>query len=109
MSRKLKIAFVAVACLAALLVWAIPALKRARVTAASNFCINNLQQIDAAKHNWAHERGKTTNDVPTWDDIRPFLGYGTNVTKLVCPDGGTYTIGRIDESPRCSVPGHSLP
>ena len=28
--------------------------------------------------------------------------------RLVCPAGGTYSIGSLDDLPRCSVPGHVL-
>ena len=28
--------------------------------------------------------------------------------QLVCPAGGTYSVGNLDELPRCSVPGHAL-
>lgn len=27
----------------------------------------------------------------------------------VCPEGGVYTIGSIDEKPKCSISGHVLP
>jgi hypothetical protein len=81
----------------------------ARSTAAQNSCINYLRQIDGAKQQWAYENRKTTNDVPTWEDIRPYLGYPSYAARLHCPLGGTYTIGRVGEPPRCSYPGHSIP
>jgi hypothetical protein len=28
--------------------------------------------------------------------------------RLVCPAGGTYSVGRLGGSPRCNVPGHAL-
>jgi hypothetical protein len=64
--------------------------------------------IDAAKQTWASKENKTTNDVPTWDDLKPYLRI-QGLPK--CPDGGIYTIGRLDEMPRCSIggPRHSLP
>jgi hypothetical protein len=68
-------------------------------------CINNLRQIGGAKQQWALENHKTTNDVPLWDDVRPYLRIG-----IACPQGGTYTLGRVDEPPRCSIgaPLHTL-
>lgn len=78
-----------------------------------NLCISNLRIIDAAKNEWAIEKHKTTNDVPTWTDIQPFLPpfdkmkdsiFGTN-----CPSGGHYSINRLGENPSCSIDGHVLP
>jgi hypothetical protein len=74
-----------------------------------NRCIDNLRIIDAAKQEWALDNKKTTNDVPTWNDILPMMR-----TMPICPDGGTYTIGRVGEPPTCSIgtnaiPAHVLP
>lgn len=71
-------------------------------------CIDNLLQIQGAKNQWMTETKKATNDVPTWDNIRPYL-YRSR--ELHCPKGGVYTIGRLDERPRCSIGGkvHTLP
>lgn len=69
-----------------------------------NACINNLRQLDGAKQTWAAEERKTTNDVPTWDDLRGYMKF-----QLVCPQGGAYTIGRVGERPKCSIPQHWLP
>ena len=83
----------------------------ARSEKASAPCINLLRQIVAAKDQWALEKGKKTNDVPSWDDIRPYFPSVWTNTIPVCPDGGTYTIGRIGEFPTCSIGrrGHTLP
>jgi len=89
---------------AALSAIAIPNFVKARETAQRNACINNLRQIDAAKQQWALEKGKQATDVPTWDDLKPYLGRIPH-----CPAGGTYTINAVDEPPQCSVPGHVLP
>jgi hypothetical protein len=51
-------------------------------------CIANLRVIEGAKEQWADEYSKTTNDVPTWDDMRVYCFPGTNRTKLICPGGG---------------------
>jgi hypothetical protein len=37
----------------------------------STKCINNLRQIDGAKQQWALEKQKGTNDVPSATDISP--------------------------------------
>jgi hypothetical protein len=86
---------------------AVPNFMRARDIAQRNQCINNLRQIDAAKQEWALEREKQQDAVPTWNELSPFLK--TNYQALVCPKGGTYTIGAVKDLPTCSVPGHTLP
>ncbi|HTX21820.1 MAG TPA: hypothetical protein VMD27_08190 [Candidatus Aquilonibacter sp.] len=83
---------------------AIPNFEKARETAQRNACINNLRQIDAAKEQWALENGKKVGDVPTKDDLLPYLP-----SWPVCPSGGTYSINAIGENPTCSIPGHELP
>jgi len=79
-------------------------------------CVNRLMQINGAKEQWALEYGKSTNDVPTWKDLYPYLSssftnsWFTN-DKPVCPEGGVYALGRVGELPTCSVggSGHSHP
>ena len=94
-----------VAFVLSLLALVVPNFIRARNTTASNACVNSLRQLDGAKQQWAIENSKTTNDVPSWDDIRPYIGRG-----LRCQKGGTHMIGRVGEPPTCSIggPGHSL-
>jgi hypothetical protein len=69
-------------------------------------CRMHLREIDAAKAEWAVASNKTTNDTPTWEDLRPFLARNGEIP--ICPSGGTYKIGRIGESPSCSYPNHTL-
>ena len=78
----------------------------ARTTAQQNACINNLRQIDAAKNQFALEKGKKNGDAITEADITPYIRGGV-LPK--CPSGGTYTIGKVGENPTCSIPGHVLP
>ena len=105
MSKKSKIAVVAAAFVAVVVLALLPAFIRARTTPAMNACVNNLRQLDGAKQQWELENHKTTNDVPTWGDLQAYL-----VRPLVCPQGGIYTPGRVRELPRCSVGGsHILP
>jgi hypothetical protein len=84
---------------------AIPNFVKARTASQENACINNLRQIDAAKQEWALEKNKTATDVPTEDDIKPYL---INSRMPVCPAGGIYTIGAVGEKPTCSFRGHVL-
>ena len=77
--------------------------------AAMNACINNLRLIDSASQQWALENKKGAADVPTWDDLRPYIGRGTNGELPTCPSGGVYTLGPVSDKPTCSIPGHVLP
>lgn len=108
-SKQFLISLAAIAAVA--LAVAIPNFTRARVTRATNVCINNLRQIDGAKQQWALEYGKASNAVPSWDAVRPYLGHGLEGAIPRCPQGGKYILGRADEPPRCSIggPSHSLP
>ena len=84
---------------------------KCRATHAANPCINNLREIDAAKMEWSLEMHKTTNDTPTWNDLRPFIAGRYPDRIPVCPWGGTYTIGKVGENPTCSFkgpPAHQL-
>jgi hypothetical protein len=85
---------------------AVPNFVKARATSQQNACINNLRQIQAAKQEWALEKGKAQTDVPTWDDLQPYL---SGKVPLVCPAGGTYSLNAVGDPPTCSIPGHVLP
>ena len=89
-----------------MLVIAIPNFVKARDTAMQNACINNLRQIDAAKNEWALEKGKTGGDVPAIADLTPYFKNGKFP---ICPAGGTYTIGAVSNAPTCSIPSHKMP
>jgi myosin heavy subunit len=71
----------------------------------ANECINSLRILDAAKQQWALERSKTADAVPTALDVAPYLA--GNVMP-VCPAGGAYTLNAVNQLPTCSVPGHAL-
>lgn len=73
-----------------------------------NSCINNLRQIDNAKQMWAQDNKKADTDMPTSDDIKVYI---KNSTFPKCPKGGSYSIGRVNEDPKCSIGGdsHSRP
>jgi len=86
---------------------ALPNFVKARQTAQQNLCINNLRMIDGAKQSWGLEKQKTAQDIPTADDLAPFLRQG--FASLRCPQGGTYSINNLGEPPTCSFPNHHLP
>jgi len=89
-----------------LLAIAIPNFVRARDTAQRNACINNLRQIDGAKHGWALENNKQPGDPVDESAINQYLNHGA---RPVCPAGGIYTYGTVGEDPICSMPNHRLP
>jgi len=76
-------------------------------------CHENLVLTDLCKRDWAIDNSKASNDTPTWDDLRPYFpDWETKSVhwangRPVCPEGGTYVIGRVCEAPRCSVGGYS--
>jgi chromosome segregation ATPase len=70
-----------------------------------NACINNLRQIDGAKQQWALEKNRPDDALPTARDLLPYLKDGVFP---VCPAEGAYSINAVDEFPGCSVPGHAL-
>jgi hypothetical protein len=81
-----------------------------RRSAKMSVCNYNLMQIRYAKQQWAGNYGKTTNDIPVWNDLRPFFPDEWSNRIPVCPSGGTYSIGSVGEDPKCSIggKGHSL-
>jgi predicted RNase H-related nuclease YkuK (DUF458 family)/outer membrane lipoprotein-sorting protein len=85
---------------------ATPATPADKETSQRNACINNLRQIDAAKNEFALEKGKKAGDAVTEADITPYI---VGEKMPVCPSGGTYTIGNVGEKPTCSTAGHFLP
>ena len=63
---------------------AIPNFVRARTTSQTNTCIDNLRMIDAAKQQWALEKGQVGTALPQGSDIQPYLGRGSGVLPI-CP------------------------
>ena len=93
-----------------LLAIAIPNFVKARMCSSKNSCVANIKQIQGAKATWAMERNQPPTAVPTEADLFGPSGY-IRMTN-VCPQGGTYRLGTVDELPTCSLggsnPGHSL-
>ena len=104
MSKKIKVTVGVVVVFLIVGAVVLPSFIRARSTPAMNACVNNLRQLDGAKQQWVIENHKTTSNVPTWEDLLPYLRQ-----KPFCPQGGTYILGPVGESPRCSFGGtHTL-
>ena len=85
---------------------AIPNFIQARKRAQANACINNLRQIDGGKDQWAIESNKVDTDVPTSDNVSPYIKGGWPV----CPAAGSYQLTTVAANPTCTVgAGHMLP
>src|SRR5271163_2010015 len=91
---------------------AIPNFVRARSTSQQNACINNLRLIDAAKQQWALERGQPSSALPTLDantttGLQPYLGRGASGEIPYCPldsgQTGAYNIGAVSNKPSCNL------
>jgi prepilin-type N-terminal cleavage/methylation domain-containing protein len=97
---------------------AIPNFVRARTSAQTNTCINNLRQIDGAKQQWALETRQNGAATPVATDIDPYLGRNQSTAGIVCPAGGTtatfdssYNINIVTNPPTCKIDSanHKLP
>jgi prepilin-type N-terminal cleavage/methylation domain-containing protein len=88
---------------------AIPNFVRARTTAQSNACINNLRQIDGAKQQWALENKAVSTATPGDTDIQPYMGRGSAGGLPSCPSDSSqtfdtsYTVGDIQTPPVCLI------
>jgi prepilin-type N-terminal cleavage/methylation domain-containing protein len=80
---------------------AIPNFVRARQTSQTNACINNLRIIDAAKQQWALEKGQQSSVTPNSTDIVPYLGRSGAVMPKE-PLNGTYSINALTNVPTCN-------
>lgn len=68
-------------------------------------CLKNLRAIQIAKEYWMRDNHKSRDDVPVWDDLKTTLAMAG--PSLKCPDGGTYTIGKVGDPPACSIGTHN--
>jgi type II secretory pathway pseudopilin PulG len=94
---------------------AIPSFMRARTTSQANACINNLRQIEAAKHAYALEQGLTNGATVTFENIGPTApGGGYLKAWPGCPSSAhaartrssaenDYDINVIGQNPRCRI------
>ena len=81
---------------------AVPNFVRARDSARSNTCINNLRLIDSAKEQSAIENNTATGTATTSATCTPYL---KNNAFPTCPAAGTYTTNAIGTLPVCSLSG----
>ena len=92
---------------------AIPNFIKARTTAQSNACVNNLRQIDGAIQQWALENKQSASATVTSVNCTPYLGRGTTGQWPTCPAGGTYAVSTVNVKPTCTIadtvtPNHIL-
>ena len=86
---------------------AIPNFVAARNANQQNACIRNLNQIQGAKTTWALENSKIGTAVPTDRDLFGMTQYVRS--KPLCPAGGTYTLGAVNQDPQCSYVNEKRP
>lgn len=82
----------------------IPAFTRARRTAQTNACINNLRLLNGAKDQWAIENFKSDFDMVMINDVAPYIKGGAPS----CPALGNYMFTTVRMNALCSVMGHML-
>ena len=88
---------------------AIPNFVKARNTAQTTGCINNLRQIDGAIQTYALEAHLAPDATVSLDNLKPYIKLDSNGDIPHCPASGTYTVSSVNASPTCSITGHKLP
>ena len=81
---------------------AVPALFRNKQRRQTAQCAERLEALSTACKEYAAANGK-------WPDSQNVLVPAYFTEPLVCPAGGTYTLGTPEgDPPTCSIPGHAL-
>ena len=99
MTRRTKV-ILAVGCLAMAALVALPSFVRIEVSSRRG-CYATMKMIEGAKLAWMTDNHKTVDDTPTWTDLVGPQKYFLKIPK--CPHGGTYSLGKVGESPICSI------
>jgi hypothetical protein len=106
MSRTARVLTVLTICffIGFVVVIVFPNFIRAWLETGRNACINNLRQIDAAAQEFALEKGKKPGDAINYpDDLTLYIKLDKDNKIPPCPRGGTYTIDRVGDEPKCSI------
>jgi prepilin-type N-terminal cleavage/methylation domain-containing protein len=100
---------VVISILAIVLAIAMPNFIKARETAETKHCLDNLRMIDSAKEQWAIENNASPSSPSP--ALSVLVGSTSYIKSMpLCPMGGTYEVGMITGSPTCSIGGgHTLP
>jgi len=86
------------------LIVALPNFIKTRATSCCNACVNNLRQIDAAANQFALETSKTNGEAIHFpNDLTPYIKLNSAGSIPPCPQGGTYHITKVGETPTCSL------
>jgi prepilin-type N-terminal cleavage/methylation domain-containing protein len=88
-----------------LLAIAVPNFMTARDSSRTQACISNLEEISAAKEQYAMDARLTDSATPTSGNLAP--AYIKTIP--TCPANGVYTIGAISTNPTCNISGHVIP
>lgn len=86
-----------------LLTIATPSFIRARDNSRAKACQHTLWEIQSAKERWAMDNRRGATDTPAMTDLVLPGVYLRG--SAACPSGGAYTVGRLDETPTCSIGG----
>lgn len=70
-----------------------------RDSESARLCRENLKQIESAKRAVADKEGRTTGEV-SWAAVLKEMNLKSEPK---CPNGGEYTLGKLGETPRCSL------
>lgn len=92
---------IVVAIVGMLAVIAIPSYMRARLESMKQVCVENLRNIAGAKDQYALAHNGAT---PTLAQLVPEL----NKRDPICPAGGSYDIGPLENDPECVPCGSTL-
>ena len=89
---------------------ALPNFIKARATSCCNACVNNLRQIDAAANQFALETSKTNGEAIHFpNDLTLYIKLNSAGSIPSCPNGGTYQINKVGETPTCSLATNGFP
>lgn len=81
---------------------AVPNFSRARSTARSNICINNLRMIASAKDLSGLEFNLVETSTPTTDQLSAYLKAGVVPNEPLSGASSSYTINAISANPTCA-------
>lgn len=88
-----------------LLAIAVPNFIHARSNSLTKTCVQNLWQIEQAKEQYAMAAGLASQSALDAAELAP--AYIRFIP--ICPAGGVYTLGVVDQTPTCSLGGtHTL-
>ena len=83
-----------------------PAYDPGREQGSAAACMQQLRQLDAAKDRYGMQQALKSGSAVTREALSQVF---SATSELVCPGGGSYTLGNLGEDPRCSDGQHQLP